>query len=164
MSTNREFFLSCWQNEVAATVALIRHLPTEALDYRPHPVNRSAREIVEHLLAHVVDLAIITREGQCDETLTFPVTDAAAAADQYQQLADAVTAAVSSTSEAAWESEPVALLIRGEPFITIPRTNMMWFFFFDIIHHRGQLSTHVRPMGGTVPAIYGFSADTLAAG
>jgi uncharacterized damage-inducible protein DinB len=41
---------------------------------------------------------------------------------------------------------------------------MMWFFFFDIIHHRGQLSTYVRPMGGAVPSIYGPSADTSSAG
>jgi uncharacterized damage-inducible protein DinB len=27
------------------------------------------------------------------------------------------------------------------------------------IHHRGQLSAYLRPMGGKVPAIYGPSAD-----
>ncbi len=33
-------------------------------------------------------------------------------------------------------------------------------FLLDLIHHRGQLSTHLRPMGGKVPSIYGPSADT----
>jgi uncharacterized damage-inducible protein DinB len=28
------------------------------------------------------------------------------------------------------------------------------------VHHRGQLSTYLRPMGGKVPGIYGPSADT----
>ena len=27
------------------------------------------------------------------------------------------------------------------------------------IHHRGQLSTYLRPMGAKVPSIYGGSAD-----
>jgi uncharacterized damage-inducible protein DinB len=27
------------------------------------------------------------------------------------------------------------------------------------IHHRGQLSSYLRPMGGKVPSIYGPSAD-----
>jgi uncharacterized damage-inducible protein DinB len=27
------------------------------------------------------------------------------------------------------------------------------------IHHRGQLSTYLRPMGSKVPSIYGGSAD-----
>jgi len=28
------------------------------------------------------------------------------------------------------------------------------------VHHHGQLSTYLRPMGGTVPGVYGPSADT----
>lgn len=31
------------------------------------------------------------------------------------------------------------------------------------IHHRGQLSTYLRPMGGKVPVIYGESYDSAAA-
>ncbi len=30
---------------------------------------------------------------------------------------------------------------------------------FDAIHHRGQLSVYLRPMGSKVPSIYGPSAD-----
>jgi len=29
----------------------------------------------------------------------------------------------------------------------------------EIVHHRGQISTYLRPMGSTVPQIYGPSAD-----
>jgi uncharacterized damage-inducible protein DinB len=32
------------------------------------------------------------------------------------------------------------------------------------IHHRGQLSTYLRPMGSKVPSIYGGSADEPMAG
>jgi len=28
------------------------------------------------------------------------------------------------------------------------------------IHHRGQLSAYIRPMGGKVPGIYGPSGDS----
>jgi uncharacterized damage-inducible protein DinB len=31
------------------------------------------------------------------------------------------------------------------------------------IHHRGQLSMYLRPMGAKVPAIYGESYDTIQA-
>jgi DinB family protein len=30
---------------------------------------------------------------------------------------------------------------------------------FDAVHHRGQLTTCLRPMGGKVPSIYGPSGD-----
>jgi len=36
---------------------------------------------------------------------------------------------------------------------------MLWGFLFDAIHHRGQLSSYLRPMGAKVPSIYGPSAD-----
>jgi hypothetical protein len=29
----------------------------------------------------------------------------------------------------------------------------------DIVHHRGQITTYLRPMGSTVPQSYGPSAD-----
>jgi hypothetical protein len=35
----------------------------------------------------------------------------------------------------------------------------VWGFLFDEVHHRGQLSTYLRPMGGKVPSIHGPSAD-----
>jgi uncharacterized damage-inducible protein DinB len=34
-----------------------------------------------------------------------------------------------------------------------------WGMLFDSIHHRGQLSTYLRPLGAKVPAMYGPSAD-----
>ena len=40
-----------------------------------------------------------------------------------------------------------------------PRRDIFWLIFLDAIHHRGQLSTYIRPMGGKVPSIYGPSAD-----
>ena len=40
-----------------------------------------------------------------------------------------------------------------------PAAPMAWSFLFDIVHHRGQISTYRRPMGSTVPQIYGPSGD-----
>ena len=36
---------------------------------------------------------------------------------------------------------------------------ILWGAIFHNIHHRGQLTTYLRPMGGKVPSIYGPSAD-----
>jgi hypothetical protein len=40
------------------------------------------------------------------------------------------------------------------------RGKMAWGLLLDLIHHRGQLSTYIRPMGGKLPSIYGPSADS----
>ena len=160
MSANLDFFRACWQQEIAATVALFRALPEGALDYRPHPASRSARELVEHLLAHAIDVELIARASRCDETMTVPFAGSADAARQYEALGAAAAATLATTDPAAWEHAPVELLVHGTPLVTLPRHAMEWFFFHDIIHHRGQLSTYVRPMGGRVPSIYGPSGDS----
>ena len=40
-----------------------------------------------------------------------------------------------------------------------PAAPMAWSFLFDIVHHRGQITTYLRPMGSTVPQVYGPGAD-----
>src|SRR5215216_4732869 len=40
-----------------------------------------------------------------------------------------------------------------------PASPMAWSFLFDIVNHRGQITTYLRPMGSTVPQIYGPSGD-----
>ena len=35
-----------------------------------------------------------------------------------------------------------------------------WLLLMDSIHHRGQLSSYIRPMGGKQPDIYGPSGDS----
>jgi uncharacterized damage-inducible protein DinB len=40
-----------------------------------------------------------------------------------------------------------------------PASPLAWSFLFDIVHHRGQITTYLRPMGSTVPQIYGPSGD-----
>ena len=158
---NLDFFLTCLKSESFSTATLFKSLPSYRLNYKPHEVNRTAREIVEHILCHLVDLSIISTNSQCDELLNFDFTDSDSASEKFIELSAALSATLKNLTIEQWENENVELLINGKSFVTLPRAQMMWFFFFDIIHHRGQLSTYVRPMGGKVPAIYGFSADTI---
>jgi len=97
----------------------------------------------------------------CDETLTLHFNDAADAAKQLNKQWELLLKKLENYSLEKWETENVELLVAGKPFATLPRVQMMWFFFFDIIHHRGQLSSYIRPMGGKNPAVYGYSADTI---
>jgi uncharacterized damage-inducible protein DinB len=50
-------------------------------------------------------------------------------------------------------------LYQGQVVMEKPLVEFLWDFMFDAIHHRGQLSAYLRPMGGKVPSIYGPSAD-----
>jgi len=60
--------------------------------------------------------------------------------------------------EAAWTKQ-AQFFYNGQMVSEQPAGDFLWFILFDAIHHRGQLSAYLRPMGGKVPAIYGPSAD-----
>ena len=62
--------------------------------------------------------------------------------------------------ESAWENK-ARFLVHGNLAWEAPLGELLWFMFFDSIHHRGQLSTYIRPMGGKVPSIYGPSGEQL---
>jgi uncharacterized damage-inducible protein DinB len=57
-----------------------------------------------------------------------------------------------------WERR-VPFLYKGQEVMSDTGFQMAWGFLFDIVHHRGQISTYLRPMGSTVPQIYGPTAD-----
>lgn len=158
--TNLDFFKACMANEKEATVKMLMSLPSDKLDYTPHPKNRTARQIVAHLLAHLVDMKMILSSSVCDETLDFDFTNSLDAANKLEIFWIEFMAMLNLVTIDQWDNEIVSLLIESKPFIAIPRNSMIWFFFFDLIHHRGQLSSYVRPMGGKNPAVYGYSADT----
>jgi len=63
-----------------------------------------------------------------------------------------------SVDEKKW-SGPAKFLMGGKVAWTDTVENMFWGYLFDMVHHRGQLSAYLRPMGGKVPSIYGPSAD-----
>ncbi|MFM7814217.1 MAG: hypothetical protein ACKO66_06840, partial [Flavobacteriales bacterium] len=63
--TNAQFFKACLVNELRATRDVIAALPADQLNYRPHPVNRSAYEIAEHIVAHVFDLEVLLTKDVC---------------------------------------------------------------------------------------------------
>ena len=158
---NLDFFKACFSSEIKPTVDVFRSLPSVALDYKPHEKSRSAREIVEHILCHLVDLKIIVKNSSCDEAMIYGFAQSIEAADNYEKLSAELLETITSISEDQWENEDVSLSVHGKHFVTLKRTQMMWFFLFDIIHHRGQLTSYIRPMGGKNPAVYGYSADTI---
>ena len=159
--TNKQFFAFSFKNELQATCAAIGSIPTEKLEYKPHPISRSAYEIAEHIAAHFVDMVNICHSDVIDEKSIHDFKSPGDLVKELEELFQQVENAVNGLSETDWEDSPVELLYQGNSIIKLPRMHLMWMFHNDIIHHRGQLSSYLRPMGAKNPAIYGWSADTL---
>ena len=79
----------------------------------------------------------------------------------YDRQHDELTRRLINLAQSAWERE-VPFLFGGQEVMRARGSELAWEFLFDQVHHRGQLSTYLRPMGSTVPSIYGPSADEPA--
>jgi uncharacterized damage-inducible protein DinB len=158
MST-REFFVRRFKVERPAFEKVIRALPNEKIDYKPHERNSSAGDIAWFLaqeLRALVDM-LETGEIQWKQVPTPSSLDEIAAA--YKSAADDMEKALSSADDARWEQDG-KMYFGGKLMKTAPIGETLWDFWFDAIHHRGQLTAYLRPMGGKVPPVYGPTADT----
>ena len=77
---------------------------------------------------------------------------------EYDRQHDGLTRRLRAIDAAQWEMS-MPFLFNGQEVMKEIGYDMAWGFLLDQIHHRGQLSTYLRPMGAKVPSIYGPSAD-----
>lgn len=161
--TNKEFFIQCWNNEVPNTVGLIKSLPADKLDYKPNEKSRTARELVSHLVGHNHGIAELAKDGKVTvEDVPFSNLDDMVS--QFEKLNGSAADKLKTMSDKDWDEKKIPLIMGGQNVWEAPAGQMCWAFLFDRIHHRGQLSTYIRPMGGKNPSIYGPSADTMPGG
>jgi uncharacterized damage-inducible protein DinB len=165
--SNREFFIQRWGQEYPAFIRVFKALPADRLDYRPHPRSRSAGELVA-LLASAQQSCIQLCESRksfysglrWQEPASFGTRDQMIST--YERDHDTLATYLHSLDDNGWNHQ--AWLIQGKEEILLKDTvgGLLWIALFDTVHHRGQLSTYIRPMGGKVPSIYGPSADAAA--
>jgi uncharacterized damage-inducible protein DinB len=78
--------------------------------------------------------------------------------DTYDRHHQNLSQRLLAIEPARWERR-VPFTFEGQEIMNESGYENAWGFLLDIIHHRGQLSTYLRPMGSKVPQIYGPSAD-----
>jgi uncharacterized damage-inducible protein DinB len=132
-------------------------LTKEQLAYRPHPQSPSAAEILFRTFgSEALMFPAIIATGTVDFA-KLQVPDYASAAEVFAALKrslEEAAAMAETVDQAQWDSEAVM----GD--WKAPRGIMVWGLLLDLIHHRGQLSTYLRPLGLKVPSIYGPSGDS----
>ena len=165
--SNREFFIQRWEREYPTFVRVFKALPPNSLDYRPHPRSRSAGELVALLVSSqkscielCKNLKSLYSGLRWEEPGRFGTLPEMITA--YELNHDIFAGQLRTMADADWSHQ--AWLVQGTKEILLKDTvgGLLWIALFDVVHHRGQLSTYIRPMGGRVPSIYGPSADEAA--
>jgi len=141
-----------WLEESKTTHKVLSRIP-EGSEYRPDPKSRTAQEIAWQIVCEEAML-IDALESGVARWQPPPVPGAMREVlDAYERQAAAMPERWNALSQERWDG---MLEFFGQQR---PAAPMAWSFLFDIVHHRGQITTYLRPMGSTVPQIYGPSAD-----
>jgi uncharacterized damage-inducible protein DinB len=154
----KALFLKFWKNEAAATRKVLSRIPQQAPEYRPDPKSRPAREIAWLIVREEMVLGDGLEKGELVWTEVPAPATMKEVMETYDRHHDAATKKMENLATSRWEAK-VPFTYGGQVVMQETGYNNAWGFLFDIIHHRGQLSTYLRPMGSTVPSIYGPSAD-----
>jgi uncharacterized damage-inducible protein DinB len=148
----RALFTKFWTNESKTTSKVLARVP-EGSDYRPDPRSRTAREIAWQIVCEEKMIIEALESGKAEWAPPPMPATMKAVLDAYETQSAGMSERWKALPDARWDG--TLEFFGGQR----PASPMAWSFLFDIVHHRGQISTYLRPMGSTVPQIYGPSLD-----
>ena len=148
----KALFTDFWIKEAKTTRNVLARIP-DGNDYRPDPKSRTAKEIAWQIVGEEKMIIDALETGKAE-------WDPAPAPATMKEVLE-IYEKQSATLDSRWNALPAARWNGTLEFFGSqrPAGPMAWSFLFDIIHHRGQITTYLRPMGSKVPQIYGPSGD-----
>jgi uncharacterized damage-inducible protein DinB len=152
----RDMMLQGLLQEMQTTKRVIAAIPDGRRDYRPDPKARTAWELAWHLVTVDVQFLEEIAEGNFNPE------------PRYKDAPKTVAEMVGWYDKNFARSAEKVRALSGEQLLknldfygafNFPAFMYLGFVNNHSIHHRGELATYLRPMGSTVPCIYGPSAD-----
>jgi uncharacterized damage-inducible protein DinB len=148
------------RNEHAVTRRIIEAIPVDKGDYRPDQVSKSAVDLAYHIAGAEHRFMDAVVNGAFDFTTPRP-DGLTTSADVARWYAD--TFATDFDRVAALSADQLMKPTEFRGILRLPAIAYIQIALNHSIHHRGQLSMYLRPMGAPVPAIYGESYDSAKA-
>ena len=158
--TIADFLTAEFAYEMQTTLSVIGAVPNDRLDYRPDAKSKNGLGLLRHIpledewILNCIANGVFTPPP--DDSDACGIMTPADAAARYKAK---VPAALDRVRAMSGEQLVKVLDLLG--MIQMPAVNLISLAGKHSVHHRGQLSTYLRPMGGKVPGIYGPTADTM---
>jgi uncharacterized damage-inducible protein DinB len=145
------------ENEYKTTRRVIEAVPADKTGWKPDPKSMAALELASHIATSdcffmngMVDGKFNPAAYAVPATVTTPAELLKWYDENFSKARDRFTSA---------KPEELAKVIDFFGVFVQPAVTFASFMVSHSVHHRGQLSTYLRPMGSKCPAIYGGSAD-----
>jgi uncharacterized damage-inducible protein DinB len=144
------------QTEWMTTYKTISAVPEDKKSYKPQDDSRDAWFLAHHIATTDVGfLRAVNENDFAAFKVETPATTIGALANWYKlEFPKALEQAL------AKDGQHLAKDVKAfGGALNLPSVLYMLFCNNHMVHHRGQLSTYLRPMGSKCPAIYGSSFD-----
>ena len=157
----RDYMLDALRREQPVTQRVVEAVPVDKGDYRPDAVGKSALELAWHIVGaeHRFMDAVVT--GAFDFSNSGRPADLRNSAEVARWYVGTFQDDISRLAALSPEQLMKTVDFRG--IFQLPAVVYLHTASIHSIHHRGQLSMYLRPMGAKVPAIYGESYDSAQA-
>jgi uncharacterized damage-inducible protein DinB len=153
----REYYKECFEAEKPKFIRVLKAVPADQASYRPHSRCTSAGDLVWLLASELRDACDLIDRGEVNFA-AHPAPSVAESVATYEKNAENLGKRLTTIDDKKWDGK-ARFLVDGKVVWETSLGDMLFGFLFDAIHHRGQLSSYLRPMGAKVPSIYGPSAD-----
>lgn len=148
--------------EAATTKRVLERVPTDKLDYRPHPKAMTLGQLAHHVATTPGGVAAFLKL----DNFEVPDFGQQPSVQDAAELLPLLEESVAQAKEALGQWDDARMMatftvtngdrtVMAAPRIGLVRAIMLNHWY----HHRGQLSVYLRALDVSLPSIYGPSAD-----
>ena len=154
----RSFVLPSLKAEHLVTRRVIEAIPGDRSDYRPDTVVKCAIDLAWHIVGAEHRFLDAVATGAFDFSNTGRPDSVRTPADIVRWYGETFERDVERLKTLTGDQLVRTIDFRG--ILQLPAVAYAQIGLNHSIHHRGQLSMYLRPMGAKVPSIYGESYDS----
>jgi uncharacterized damage-inducible protein DinB len=151
--------LSDFERERTTTIRVLEAIPEGKESYAPDPRSMQALQLAFHIASSESHFLEAIHLGAPPAHVDMPAS-IHSAKDVVAWANARIPPQIESVKALSGEALS-RLIVFGEKR-QIAGYSVLQLMLKHSVHHRGQLSSYLRPMGAAVPSIYGPSADTKA--
>lgn len=157
----RSVYLPRLKHEHRPTVSVIEAIPLDKGDYRPDEISKSALDLAWHIVSTEKRFLDAVLNGAFDLSPVPRPDSIKNSADLIAWYRENFEPRIEKLANLSDDQLTKMVDFRG--MFQQPAVLYLHLLMHHSIHHRGQLSTYLRPMGAKVPSIYGESYDAAEA-
>lgn len=148
--------LGTLEHEAKTTQRVIEAIPADNCGYKPDEISMGSLELAKHIAGSELAILRGAATGAFDFSETVPES-AKTPSDVSKWYAGEVEKVMAELK--ALPAEKLAQIVDFRGFLQLPAILFVDLAIRHSVHHRGQLSAHIRAAGGKVPSIYGPSYE-----